>query len=480
MYAWYGAAQVCYAYVDDVDHISEMQRSRWFTRGWTLQELIAPPQLRFYGRNWVLLDTRLALADLLVSITGITREVLDWSPPFETMADLGGSIPDRVLVKSVAARMSWAASRQTTRVEDQAYCLLGLFNVNMPLLYGEGQKAFLRLQEEIAKILDDESLFAWPTLIPDQEALVARTIPGFIGYFAPSPLYFAKSGSIIPIPGRIRQRPWVSTNKGLQINLPIMKLLDLIPPLYREKEMKIRKSTLEDEIYYGLLNCQFEDDPTTCLGIVLQGGDLGHVHRLIEGYIRHGSYGADADGMDWKNPFVSLKKISSERASTAKHHDLTIIARSTLHSRASSISIVIHPAPLLERGFVIPTNTCLSSNSTFLLRLNCNGTHPPIEFKRQDKPSQLVLNVSWRRGRLLAQVFWSREAEPVEPLQQDTETSSNTDIFDLDILPTLTLQTHFDKPLAILNFTIRDKGDPREKKSGRARIKIESKLYIVP
>jgi hypothetical protein len=57
--------------------------------------------------------------------------------------------------------MSWAARRQTTRVEDSAYCLLGLFEVNMPLLYGEGQKAFLRLQQEIIKQSDDQSIFAW-------------------------------------------------------------------------------------------------------------------------------------------------------------------------------------------------------------------------------------------------------------------------------------------------------------------------------
>ena len=61
----------------------------------------------------------------------------------------------------VAVRMSWASKRETSRVEDVAYSLLGLFNVNMPLLYGEGRKAFYRLQLEIVKNSDNESIFAW-------------------------------------------------------------------------------------------------------------------------------------------------------------------------------------------------------------------------------------------------------------------------------------------------------------------------------
>ena len=70
---------------------------------------------------------------------------------------------------SIACRMSWAANRKTTRIEDEAYCLLSLFGVNRPLLYGEGRKAFLRLRGEIIKRSDDQSIFAWSLPNPDQE-----------------------------------------------------------------------------------------------------------------------------------------------------------------------------------------------------------------------------------------------------------------------------------------------------------------------
>lgn len=130
---------------------NEIRESRWFTRGWTLQELIAPPNVIFYSQNWNHLGTKLGnkipdmrdpekamrFPSLLSSITGIDRGVLTGS---EVLEDL-----------SVATKMEWAAHRQTTRTEDIAYCLMGIFNVNMPLLYGEGNRSFIRLQEEILK-----------------------------------------------------------------------------------------------------------------------------------------------------------------------------------------------------------------------------------------------------------------------------------------------------------------------------------------
>ncbi|KAH6616722.1 heterokaryon incompatibility protein-domain-containing protein [Boeremia exigua] len=166
MFRWYQKSAICYAYLDDVgaapqtEELDEslwnkgllasserqLAQSRWFTRGWTLQELIAPSQVHLYGRGWTYLGSKHSLRQLLVDITGIDQTAL-------LNANLG-----RV---SVAQRMSWAANRVTTRIEDLAYSLLGIFDVNMPLLYGEGKKAFVRLQEEILKNSADQSLFAW-------------------------------------------------------------------------------------------------------------------------------------------------------------------------------------------------------------------------------------------------------------------------------------------------------------------------------
>jgi len=87
--------------------------------------------------------------------------------------------------------MSWASKRQTTRIEDQAYSLMGLFGVNMPLLYGEGTKAFFRLQLEIQKNTDDESLYAWT-----EKSLAKHTQ---VGMFGSSPMAFSDSQHIYSI-----------------------------------------------------------------------------------------------------------------------------------------------------------------------------------------------------------------------------------------------------------------------------------------
>ncbi|KAI1261199.1 heterokaryon incompatibility protein-domain-containing protein [Xylariaceae sp. FL1019] len=148
MYRWYKEAHICYALLTDVKVASEIHSARWLTRGWTLQELLAPSEVEFYDSEWNLICTRSEAAKQIAKATDIAVEVL-----------LNQMDIDRY---PVATRMSWAANRVTTRAEDTAYCLLGLFEVNMPLLYGEGTRAFRRLQEEILKITEDYTLMAWP------------------------------------------------------------------------------------------------------------------------------------------------------------------------------------------------------------------------------------------------------------------------------------------------------------------------------
>ncbi|THU95437.1 HET-domain-containing protein [Dendrothele bispora CBS 962.96] len=154
MYQYYEDAEVCYVYLSDVsgkedprDPSSAFRVSRWFKRGWTLQELLAPSHVVFLDEDWADLGTRQSLRDAISAITLIPVEVFEGK-------DIAGF--------SIAQRMSWAAFRETTRPEDQAYSLMGIFGVNMPPIYGEGgPKAFMRLQQEIIKISDDRSIFAW-------------------------------------------------------------------------------------------------------------------------------------------------------------------------------------------------------------------------------------------------------------------------------------------------------------------------------
>jgi len=141
MYRWYSESTVCYAYLVDVPHndlIEEsLRRSRWFTRGWTRQELIAPSRLYFYSQEWIFIDRRNSIGKLINDITKI---------PISLLGDQ--YLPTRQEF-SVAQKMSSASRRSTTQPEDTAYSLMGVFGINMPLLYGEGAKAFIRLQETI-------------------------------------------------------------------------------------------------------------------------------------------------------------------------------------------------------------------------------------------------------------------------------------------------------------------------------------------
>ncbi|KAF2736355.1 HET-domain-containing protein [Polyplosphaeria fusca] len=151
MYKWYQNAEICYVYLADltkgVPSREGFKTCRWFTRGWTLQELIAPKHIRFFDQDWECIGDKEDFLDDLYSATSISVDVLSHKRQPSGF--------------SIATRMSWAARRNTTRMEDLAYCLLGIFDVNMPLIYGEGMKAFRRLQEQILMRSNDLTLLAW-------------------------------------------------------------------------------------------------------------------------------------------------------------------------------------------------------------------------------------------------------------------------------------------------------------------------------
>jgi hypothetical protein len=146
MFRWYKESTRCYTYLSDVStaaqpqHVWELafRRSRWFTRGWTLQELLAPSSVEFFAQNGTRLGDKQSLLRELHNITGI--------------ATLALQDQDSLLTFSIDERFEWATSRQTTREEDWAYSLLGVFDVSMAPLYGEGkEKAIRRLKKEIAE-----------------------------------------------------------------------------------------------------------------------------------------------------------------------------------------------------------------------------------------------------------------------------------------------------------------------------------------
>ncbi|KAL9581038.1 MAG: hypothetical protein Q9203_006055 [Teloschistes exilis] len=224
MYDWYYHAASCYAYLADLDSVwkrsrekGQLRQCRWFRRGWTLQELLAPPDVRFYDSEWSCLGNKHDLLDEISTATGI-------HPVY---------IKDRTQIRkaSVATRMSWAAHRQTTRLEDEAYCLMGLFDVNMPLLYGERHKAFKRLQHEIVTRTDDESIFAW------------YTVSSQSGIFAPSPKAFAMSGDMMQnFNPQIAREPYAITNRGLRFEAVYQEapreFMNMLPPSTKDYRLK--------------------------------------------------------------------------------------------------------------------------------------------------------------------------------------------------------------------------------------------------
>ena len=148
MFGWYKKAARCYVYLSDVPALEDeglvaFRKSRWFTRGWTLQELIAPTLVTFYNSEGQRLGDKSALEAMIHDVTGIAKNALRGA----TLSDF-----------SIEERMSWAEHRNTTVEEDEVYSLLGIFDVSIALIYGEGSdRASRRLLEEIHKLYKGRS-----------------------------------------------------------------------------------------------------------------------------------------------------------------------------------------------------------------------------------------------------------------------------------------------------------------------------------
>jgi hypothetical protein len=214
MYRWYKISTRCVVVLEDVElHQNSMEqptsvltkdeltvilcKSRWITRGWTLQELLAPSTITFYDAHWKEITTKATSITILSDVTRIPEYVL-------VTGDLSRN--------SIAQKMSWAAKRTTSRVEDVAYSLLGLFDIHMPMLYGERQNAFLRLQEEIIRKSPDDSIFAWTA--------ENGSCSTYRGLFARSPSEFEHSHLVLQGNGT-----FASSNMGLRVEMDIFHVV---------------------------------------------------------------------------------------------------------------------------------------------------------------------------------------------------------------------------------------------------------------
>lgn len=287
MFKWYRDAAVCYAFLEDIT-LEDVPlykgdtglsttatigfgHSKWFTRGWTLQELIAPQRVDFYNQKWQKIGEKRAMSEALARTTGIDAFILNGTGDLQQV--------------SVGRRMSWAAGRETERPEDIAYSLLGLFDANIPLIYGEGTRAFLRLQEKILEQADDHTIFAWRGTTSDGYALNNRDRG--CGLFAASPNDFQNflSGPQLVEPrssekavtvrsadnlariwgSKMPSDPITKTHKGIRIT---SKVKDLRYPWAKR------------DLILLLLNCCFDGDPKAAAGIYLKRQGENHYVRI--------------------------------------------------------------------------------------------------------------------------------------------------------------------------------------------------------
>ncbi|KAK2773023.1 het domain-containing protein [Colletotrichum kahawae] len=277
MFRFYQKATICIAYLSDVtypaskaDTIDVLRKSRWFTRGWTLQELLAPKHLDFYSSDWKLLGSRARFRSLIAKTTGIGLEYI------------GGNGGQKSLdAASVAERMSWASKRRTTRLEDIAYCLLGIFGINMPLIYGEGERAFQRLQKAIIYEKDDQSIFAWGS----------RYIPIFnfgkwsSPLLAGNPSWFEDAWDIVPFSTGDASTPLLHAGNGVTITTPLLQdalpltsdpsLKNFLLHMQTDELLRHRQESLRQhkqprmDIFLAPLKCRRKQDPYNCVVIPL-------------------------------------------------------------------------------------------------------------------------------------------------------------------------------------------------------------------
>lgn len=216
MFKWYRYSAVCIVHLAQTDHAGVgIEDDPWFRRGWTLQELLAPTRIKFYSANWLPLSDypndkdNQVLMEHISKITGIDHQNLRYFSPG---------------LFNVREKMLWASLRKTTRTEDVAYSLLGIFNISVPIAYGEGKRAFRRLMEAIAEECREWQIFAWAgphspyaTSFPESPA----------GYRALT----EKTATLLVMP-RLVHRPWdlgypfyTMTKKGLELGVLMVEMM---------------------------------------------------------------------------------------------------------------------------------------------------------------------------------------------------------------------------------------------------------------
>jgi hypothetical protein len=219
MFNWYRNSEICIVHLHETTSAFTMRKDQWFTRGWTLQELLAPTKIKFYDREWR-------------SITAVPNDRVEDNelgfPLWTNISTITG-IPVNELrsftpgLHDIRQRMVWAYRRKTTRIEDLAYCLIGIFRIGLSIAYGEGHLAFHRLQMEIMERNDDKSLFVWKGEPSAYNSMFAAAPACFVPTRGSSPAEEETIGS------SSIDTAYALTNRGLRIRLPVYEEQEVLP-----------------------------------------------------------------------------------------------------------------------------------------------------------------------------------------------------------------------------------------------------------
>jgi hypothetical protein len=249
MWTWYQECDRCFVYMNDVPSDqppdaadSHFSRSQWFTRGWTLPELLAPGKITFFGEDWEKIGKKANrnIMKRIILITGIPEEVLSDG---ETTSF------------SVATRMTWASRRATTKKEDKAYSLMGIFDITMPIIYGGRENMFVMFQKEIMKRSADQSIFAWAVESASPTAtagLLASSPESFADVNEIPGVIFVKNFSYMMKPVPPPEAHYSYTNVGIRITLPMKPVEG------------------NNDLFLAMLRCALPDKPDRPLCIYLQ------------------------------------------------------------------------------------------------------------------------------------------------------------------------------------------------------------------
>lgn len=279
MFNWYNEAEICLAYLADVgEAYQNFPDSVWFARGWTLQELLGSRDIRFFDRAWTEVGTKTSLSSEIEKATRISQKHLK---DFKTA--------------SVATRMSWQAYRTTTKIEDLAYSMFGIFDLGIDLRYGEREKAFRRLQEEIIKRYPlDESILAW--------SFNGCGSDGLKGVLAPRPSCFKDCGDLTvasPSQKYEYRNVYMITNRGLEISVSF--IASKMAYFLKAEALKSRLKGVN-----LTLNCWKEAKPSPATVMIrLVKDDKGFFHRT------------NCDELDWAETVVPPKTLNEKYITTA-------------------------------------------------------------------------------------------------------------------------------------------------------------------